>query len=89
MSRIRYVTHHHRTQNLGPKLGDALSKCETQVMHLICDGHPIKNIPGILDKSRGTISKQIEAIHIKWGCHSAVEILRYALLNGHYILLQK
>lgn len=64
----------------------SLSARETEVMRLICDGIPRKQICTVLRVSPHTIEKHINNLYSKWNVHTAVEVLRFAILNGHYEL---
>lgn len=77
---------YHRYRIPGPRRGDALSAREVEVMRLICEGKGYKEIGAALCVSKKTIEKHAVAIHTKWGVHNHVEVLRYAVLNGHYEL---
>ena len=72
--------------SFAPKLGNPLTEREWQVMRLICEGVPNKNIGAALGIGYHSAMGHKETLYIKWGVHSAVECLRHALQNGYYEL---
>jgi len=70
---------HATLLNPGP-----LTKKESTVLLLMCEGKMRKEICDICHRSYGCVSKQIEAIAGKLDAHSAAEIVAKAV-GSHYV----
>lgn len=71
------------TDTLGRRFRKSLSGRELEVMHLMTSGLMTKEIAYKLGISPKTVEKHRVLIHLKTGCHSATELLRWAIRNGH------
>ncbi len=67
---------HANLSNSGP-----LTKRESDVLVLLCQGQLRKQIAGRLNRSYGCVSKQIESIAHKLNAHSTAEIVAKAVAN--------
>ncbi len=73
-------------QGLPSLKGQPLTAREREVMGLICEGLQRKEIADKLQITRNTVEKHANLLYQKWDVHNTVEVLRYAIVHGHYQL---
>jgi len=61
----------------------ALTPRETQVLRLLLDGYSVKQVANRLDIALQTTKNHIHHIMVKTGTTSRVELVRWAMRNGH------
>jgi DNA-binding CsgD family transcriptional regulator/Tfp pilus assembly protein PilF len=76
-SRITYPTSYNAEAQAA-----ALSKRETEVLHLVSLGHPTSQIAKLLVISPGTVNNHLNSIYSKLGVNSRTSAVRFALDNG-------
>ncbi|MBN9389478.1 MAG: tetratricopeptide repeat protein [Chloroflexi bacterium] len=76
-SRLSYPTSYNAEAQAA-----ALSKRETEVLHLVSLGHPTSQIAKLLVISPGTVNNHLNSIYSKLGVNSRTSAVRFALDNG-------
>jgi DNA-binding NarL/FixJ family response regulator len=66
-----------------------LSEREIQILKLICEGHSNDQISVILNRTTSTIATHRQNIMNKTNVHNSLELMNYAIRNGHYIPIVK
>jgi len=60
----------------------ALSRRESEILHLLADGYTNMQIADKLFTSKRTVEGHRQSLLIKTGVHNTPELIKYALLNG-------
>ncbi len=80
---IETIFNHHENNKKNTKLSKvAITKRETEIIHLICEGYTNKEIGAALHRSVTTISKHRYNIMQKFGFHKSIELVNFAIERG-------
>jgi two-component system nitrate/nitrite response regulator NarL len=72
-----------KKRNLNGK--NDLSEREIQILKLICEGHSNDEISNLLNRTKSTIATHRQNIMNKTNVHNSLELMNFAIRNGHYI----
>lgn len=72
----------HLRRSLGSNLHPSLTRRQTEIVQLLCEGKSNKEVARALGLSSRTVENQRAHIMQKLGFHSFSELIRYAIKNG-------